>query len=131
MRALLKWMVTLLVALLFVLTTQFVVLNWLMGCSSWTYAHTCVTPTEFIQMIFGKAAASELKVTSDRKDWEERISPSWQVRRENKHRQQALDEFTKDVENELENFRINPQPDIPIWPRLDIEELENALSKSK
>lgn len=70
----------------FALALDFMAVNWVTGCETWdreqwTEQNSCVTPSDVWQAIVGKAHAGERSSVRDvRRDYEQRISSSWEER---------------------------------------------------
>lgn len=77
----------------------FIGANWVTGCESWdreqwTEEHSCVAPSDVWKALKGlvvsEAQADELR--RQRRDYEARISPSWERRLEQMDRERAREE---------------------------------------
>lgn len=90
----------------FALLADFVAVNWVLGCETWdrelwTEEHSCLAPSDVwdgvVSAVVGKAQAGEYdtgaaRIRRERRDYERRISPSWDVRLRQMDRERRREE---------------------------------------
>lgn len=100
----------------FALALDFVALNWVTGCETWdreqwTEQNSCVAPSDIWDSIVGKAHAGERSVREVRRDYEQRISPSWEERLRYSDRKREREEREDERKRERDWRRLTTTPE--------------------